>query len=304
MARNSSVLLRIGSFSRSVGVAPETLRAWEDRYGLPAPSRSSGGFRLYSDGDAQVVAEMKRQLAAGMPASEAARRARGVMTEAFETSEPPPSELDRLSGALAQACLSFDAVTAHRSLDDLLARFSLDTVLRGCVIPFVLELDEQHAEGAITKAQEHFSARLIEGRLLAMASGWELGQGPLALVARGPAERHVVGITALGLALRERGWRIVSLGNAVHASVLADAAAALGPDLVVLSIGAARLSSRDRDTLRTLAHAYPLALGGIAATPRLVASLGARPLPRDVVSAAAQFVDGYRGAMLGARAAG
>jgi hypothetical protein len=68
-------------------------------------------------------------------------------------------------------------------------------VLRECVIPFVLELDDQYADGAITKAQEHFSAKLIEGRLLAMASGWELGHGPLGLIARGPAERHVVGIT-------------------------------------------------------------------------------------------------------------
>ena len=287
MARDSSSLLRIGSFSRSVGVSPETLRAWEERYGLPAPGRSSGGFRLYSERDTRVVAEMKRHLSAGLPASEAARRAREVtVATTLEPGGSVPSELERLSGELARACLGFDAVAAHRSLDGLLARFSLDAVLRESVIPFVLELDARYAQGDISKAQEHFSAKLIEGRLLAMASGWELGHGPLALIARGPAERHVVGITALGLALHARGWRIVSLGNAVSTAVLAEAAAALTPHLVVMSIGTARLTRGERDTLRALAGEVPLYLGGAAATSRLIAAVGARPLPRDVVSAA------------------
>jgi hypothetical protein len=190
---------------------------------------------------------------------------------------------------LSLACLAFDAVAAHRALDGLLARFSLDAVLRDCVIPLVGELDAKHAAGEISKAQEQFSARLIEGRLLAMASGWELGHGPLALIARMPAARHVIGITAFGLAMRTRGWRIVSLGNAVATPVLADAARALGPDLVVLSIGTTRPSDRDRATLRALARDVPLAIGGAAATARLVAALGARPLPHDAVSAAVEL---------------
>ena len=49
--------LRIGELARRTGTSPELLRAWEQRYGLLAPSRSSGGFRLYSDEDeARVTA--------------------------------------------------------------------------------------------------------------------------------------------------------------------------------------------------------------------------------------------------------
>ena len=43
--------LRIGALSRRVGVSPELLRAWEQRYGLLQPLRSRGGFRLYSQAD-------------------------------------------------------------------------------------------------------------------------------------------------------------------------------------------------------------------------------------------------------------
>src|SRR5947209_5620017 len=64
---------RIGEFARRVGVSPELLRAWEQRYGLLQPVRSAGGFRLYTEEDADRVARMRRALADGMSAAEAAR---------------------------------------------------------------------------------------------------------------------------------------------------------------------------------------------------------------------------------------
>lgn len=33
---------------QETGIKPDTLRAWERRYGLPEPDRSTGGHRLYS----------------------------------------------------------------------------------------------------------------------------------------------------------------------------------------------------------------------------------------------------------------
>jgi MerR family transcriptional regulator, light-induced transcriptional regulator len=150
-------------------------------------------------------------------------------------------------------------------------------------------LDDRYAGGEITKAQEQFSARLVEARLLAMASGWEIGSGPLALIARVPAERHIIGITAFGLALRTRGWRVVSLGQAVKPHVVADAARSLSPDVVAVSIGDARPVGPDRAALRSLARTVPLAIGGPAASRRLVTALGAELLGGEVVSAAADL---------------
>jgi hypothetical protein len=64
-------LLRIGELSRRTGVSPEVLRAWERRYGLFAPQRTDGGFRLYSASDVLRITEMKRLLADGVSANEA-----------------------------------------------------------------------------------------------------------------------------------------------------------------------------------------------------------------------------------------
>src|SRR6476661_7279515 len=65
-------LLRIGELSRRSGVSPELLRAWERRYGLLDPVRSSGGLRLYSLDQLERVRLMQQHLAGGLAAAEAA----------------------------------------------------------------------------------------------------------------------------------------------------------------------------------------------------------------------------------------
>ena len=37
------------------GIKPDTLRAWERRYGLPNPKRSKGKHRLYSEHDLETI---------------------------------------------------------------------------------------------------------------------------------------------------------------------------------------------------------------------------------------------------------
>src|SRR3954468_22737796 len=68
--------LRIGELARRSGVSADLLRAWERRYALLEPSRTAGGYRLYSDDDEARVRSMQAHLARGLSAAEAARLAR------------------------------------------------------------------------------------------------------------------------------------------------------------------------------------------------------------------------------------
>ena len=68
-------MLRIGELSRRVGVSPEVLRAWERRYGVLRPTRSEGGFRLYSSADEERVRRMLALQQQGLSPAVAARTA-------------------------------------------------------------------------------------------------------------------------------------------------------------------------------------------------------------------------------------
>src|SRR4051812_37285814 len=209
--------LRIGELARRSGVSTDLLRAWERRYGLLRPTRTASGYRLYSAEDEARVQTMQGHLARGLSAAEAARLARGA-TEAPEATPADPTE------ALWSALDAFDDAGAQIAFDRLVAAFSIETVASRAVLPYLRALGERWRDGDASVAQEHFASALLRARLLGLARGWDRGAGPRALLACPPGERHDVGLIILGLALRDRGWRVTFLGPDTPIGTLAAAA--------------------------------------------------------------------------------
>jgi DNA-binding transcriptional MerR regulator/methylmalonyl-CoA mutase cobalamin-binding subunit len=279
--------LRIGELARRVGIRPELLRAWETRYGLLTPSRSSGGYRLYSDDDEQRVRAMRAELAGGLSAAEAARR--------VLTAPPGPAAaaadgpLEHTASDLRAALDAYDEPRAHAAFDELLAAYSLETVLGRVVLPYLGELGDRWARGDASVAQEHFASNLLRGRLLGLARGWGQGAGPRALLACAPGEQHDLGLVVFGLALRGRGWRVTFLGPNTPAETLAEAAEALDPDLVVVTAATAAPLRKAAPELARLARGRRLARGGRGAGGRLADSIGAELLEADPLTEAARL---------------
>ena len=68
--------LRIGELSYRVGVSPDVLRAWDKRYGLLRPTRSEGGYLLYSERDEWRARLTQQKLWSGAVNRESAPRCR------------------------------------------------------------------------------------------------------------------------------------------------------------------------------------------------------------------------------------
>ena len=275
-------LLRIGELSRRVGVSPELLRAWEVRYGLLQPTRSPGGFRLYSAADEARIRRMRAYQDQGLSAAEAARLAlEGAGDEAPTVAVAAPD-----STSLSDALGRFDEPAAQAALDRALAVLSLDALLRDLLLPYLHDLGERWEAGTASVAQEHFASGVVRGRLLGLARGWGQGAGPLAVLACAPGELHDLPLIAFGLALRARGWRIAYLGADTPLGELHETTRSLDPSLVVVSATTARHLSRARDELRELGRTAPLAVAGPGATAALAESVGATLLSEDPVSEA------------------
>jgi MerR family transcriptional regulator, light-induced transcriptional regulator len=280
--------LRIGELSRRSGVSPELLRAWERRDGLLQPTRSAGGLRLYSPDDLARVQAMQQHLAEGFAAAEAADLATRTPGRR-EDDIAIPAAKDELAAALA----SFDDGDTHAVFDALLARVSLDTLLRDVIVPYLHELGERWERGEVTIAQEHFASTLLRGRLMGLARGWGRGLGPVAVLACAPGEHHDLGLLAFGLALRARGWRIVYLGTDTPIASVADAARACDPVVVVVSAVDPRVFKRHAAELRQLALEARLCLGGAGAEKARVDGDPLR-LSGDPVDEAEQLTDFVR----------
>lgn len=80
--RDGLVGFSIGEVSRSVGLAPQTLRLWE-RERLVRPRRSEQGYRVYSEADVEWLRNIKRL-----------RKSEGLNFAAIRRTVGPPPEND------------------------------------------------------------------------------------------------------------------------------------------------------------------------------------------------------------------
>jgi DNA-binding transcriptional MerR regulator len=276
--------IRIGELSRRVGVSEHVLRAWESRYEVLHPTRSAGGYRLYSAADEHRVRRMKELLAAGLSAAEAA----GVVRAASSTSnvDVPSAGVPEDREALRRALETFDEPAAQAALDRLLSRLSVSAVLREVVLPYLHELGRRWQQGTVSVAQEHFASNILRGRLAGLALGWGAGAGPRAVLACPPGELHDIPLMVFGIALNRVGWRVTYLGGNTPLSELLETVDVTRPELVVLAAVAASRFEDVADDLAELGGRQALALAGAGASPALAARTGARLLSGDPVSAA------------------
>jgi MerR family transcriptional regulator, light-induced transcriptional regulator len=273
-------LIRIGELSKRAGVSPESLRAWERRYGLLHPTRSSGGLRLYSLDDLERVRKMSAHLASGLAAAEAAGLA---LASAHEDVRGGALDPVLVRAELAAAVERFDEAAAQAILDRVVAALSVDALITDVVIPYLRELGDRWESGEASVANEHFASGLVRGRLLGLARGWGFGVGPVALLACLPGELHDLGLIAFGLALRARGWRIVFLGADTPTETIETAAASIDPDLIVLSAVSRERLRPSVARLRALAARHTIAVGGAGGRSPEARRLGALELTEDPV---------------------
>jgi MerR family transcriptional regulator, light-induced transcriptional regulator len=279
--------LRIGQLAKRTGVSPELLRAWEQRYELLQPTRTPGGFRLYSAVDEARVQRMQSLVAGGLAAAQAARLVLSGDDPAPSTASASATTLEDAAGDLAASLDRLDEPAANTALDRLFAAYTVETVLQEVVIPYLHRLGERWEAGEVSVAQEHFASNLLRGRLLGLAQGWGQGRGPAAILACVPGEQHELGLLAFGIVLRRRGWRITYLGTDSPIGAVADLSRSLAPRVVVLlSINPEGFLDHARE-IEQLAKQVQVMIAGTGATPEVARQTQTQVLDQDPVSAAA-----------------
>jgi len=285
-----SGLLRIGELSRRLRVSDHALRAWERRYGLLRPVRTTGGFRLYSGADLERVRRMQAYLARGVSTAEAARAALAeVPADDVPAHGATTDDTDLVSGArqaLTRALDDLDESAAHAVIDRLLGAVTIETALQEVLLPYLRSLGDRWQTGTVSVAQEHFASNVIRGRLAGIARGWGHGHGPRALLACVPGELHDIALLSFGIVLSRQGWQVHFFGADTPIDDLLGLARSRPIDLVVLVSSTPQGFEDHADELALLATIAPLALGGPGSTPAIAERIGARILHGDPVTAA------------------
>lgn len=280
-------VLRIGELSRRTGLSADLIRAWERRYDLLNPTRTSGNYRLYSSDDISRLRLMQHYLGQGLPTAQAAGLVHEVQTAALDTNPGlPAGDVRKALRVLRESLESFDDGPADRVLRRLMGVFAPGAVLRDVVLPYLRDLGERWECGEATIGQEHFASGFLEAWMLSMARGWGRQGSKRAVLACVPGERHTLGLIAFGLVLRDLGWRVAFLGADAPLRAVGHAASTVGADAVVLSCAMPGTFAPVAAEVRDLARELPVAVGGAGIGQSRSLWPPSRTLPSDPLVAA------------------
>jgi len=263
---------------QETGLKPDTLRAWERRYGLPQPARTSGGHRLYSQRDIDILKWLIERQEEGLSISRAVDLWNQLLAEGKEPflemadeeeiSGPVPLEvgdtLAQLRDSWVEACLAYDEQRAEYTLAQTFALYPPETGCLEVLQKGLAEIGRRWYMGDVTAQQEHFASALAMRRLESLVA---INPAPTRskriLIGCPPDEEHTFSPLLLTLLLRRRGWEALYLGADVPLNRLEKTIEETDPDLVILTAQTLATAATMLQMSALLLEAgIPLAFGG------------------------------------------
>ena len=280
---DAAAWLSIGALSRATGIAVETLRTWESRYGFPLPERKPSGHRLYPLAAVPRLRRIAEALALGHRAGQVVGASEGALAQLLAAAPAPPPA----AGAPTEAAIApgetapllryaarFEADSLRQALVADWARLGPVEFLETRVAPLLEAIGDAWARGELDVRHEHFLSEQVSDLLGSLRRPLEeRARGPLVAFATLPGELHGLGLQMSALALAAAGCRALYLGTDVPIPQLATLARELPVRAVAVSVSRAARGTAAAG-LRRLRGALPrrvrLLTGGLGApAPRV-----------------------------------
>jgi methanogenic corrinoid protein MtbC1 len=241
------IVYSIGTVSKLSGVPVETIRIWERRYEMPSPTRTPGGHRKYKDDDVVLLRALKALTDEGARIGALAGESREAILQAARllaspSANTPPDErmgeidFSDLAAQVVEAARDKRTSTTAALLNRPLLHRHPREVILGLYLPVLRQVGDLWHAGDFDVASEHFIEKQITARLHSvLLNREERSDGPRAVLACAPTERHEAGLLASAVLLNLAGFDVTHLGADLPVDELARVVDEAKPRLVVLS---------------------------------------------------------------------
>ncbi len=275
-------LYTIADVERDTGLAKDTLRVWERRYGFPTPVRDALGERQYDDTQLHRLRKIRRLLDAGhrpgqvvplaveaLDALDTQRTAQWIQEDGADRS--PGRKLPPQPATLAlpeldewmQMLRSQDAQALRLALTQTLLERGLTRLITECVVPMNVHVGQAWLDGQLAVFEEHLYTEILQGVLrhaMGQISGGRPGAPPRVLLTTLPGEPHGLGLLMAECFMVLEGCQTVPLGTQTPLPDIVRASHTSGANVVALGFTAIQNPRDVRAALAQLRERVPPAV--------------------------------------------
>jgi len=218
------------------GLTAERLRAWESRYGVVEPLRTSGGSRRYRLTDLERLRLLREAVEAGHRIGDVARLDEPALRACLASPGEGAGDvgkMDEILGPLAR--LEVDRV--RELLEAKRSQLGTLDFARTFVPPFLHEVGSRWASGELSVAAEHLASNLVSSMLgEALHAHRPSGSGLAIVFATPSGEPHCLGLCVAALTAAEAGADPIYLGADVPEDDLVESAARARASVLALGL--------------------------------------------------------------------
>ena len=258
--------LSIGAVERDSGIARDTLRIWERRYGFPEPLRNDKGERIYPEGQLRRLQRIRRLLDQGLRPGKVV-----VLDDAdldlLEAELYPDDSTNESIEHILNVLQSSDGSELEETLSHIYQQQGMEAFITETVIPLLYTVGERWAKGKLQIFEEHLMSEVLTRFLNSEISSLQINSGkPRVLLATLPGEEHTLGLLMFAALLSARNINVTNLGGEVPLDQIVLAVDRLNADVLGLTFSAAYKYENIRSNINELRDSIPenvdLWLGG------------------------------------------
>jgi methanogenic corrinoid protein MtbC1 len=223
--------LNIAALTKRTGVPQDTIRKWEQRYGVLHPERTAGGQRRYTELDVARVEWLKARIGEGYRIGEAA--------SLLGSGDRVPLSAAELRDEIVDATLRTDATGLSNLVEQTLSLSSLHVAFFDVLAPALIEVGVRWEAGDVTVAQEHLTTSTVRAAMQRMLADARADVRGVAVLACVPGEQHEIGLLMFAVLLRADGWQVAYLGADTPVPDAVELARVIGATALCFSAGTA-----------------------------------------------------------------
>jgi len=249
--------LSIGAVERDSGIARDTLRIWERRYGFPEPLRNDKGERMYPEGQLRRLQRIRRLLDQGLRPGKVVALNDDDLDLLEAELYPDESSSDSIEHILTVLQTS-GGLELEAALTETYQQHGMQVFITETVIPLLYVVGERWAKGKLQIFEEHLLSEVLTRFLNSEISAIQkTSMKPRVLLATLPGEEHTLGLLMFSALLSARNVSVTNLGGEVPLDQIVLAVDRLNVDALGITFSAAYQYENIRSNLIELRDSIP-----------------------------------------------